>query len=352
MKILHCADVHLGSKMESKFPKEISDERKREVRAAMNRMVDYADKNGIKIIMLSGDIFDSDRPLKKDKEFFYSVVKNNPDIDFLYLRGNHDKQESYVEYGLENLKTFSDVWTSYDYGETVITGIEIDEKNALSLYSSLKLQPEKNNIVMLHGQLAKSSGICKIQLSKLRNKNINYLALGHIHAFEKGKIDERGQYAYCGCLEGRGFDELGKKGFIVIDTDENNSINFVPNCLRVLEEVDVDISDTEDLYKACQKVQNFIKCNPSDIVKVNLSGEVSFDTEGLDKEIEKQIAHKYYFVYVKNGAVLKCDATSVEGDTSLKGEFIRVILDGGYSEEDKSAILNCGLKALSGREVE
>lgn len=39
MKILHCADIHLGSKMESKLPKEKSDERKRELRAAMSRMV-------------------------------------------------------------------------------------------------------------------------------------------------------------------------------------------------------------------------------------------------------------------------------------------------------------------------
>ena len=96
MKILHCADIHFGSKIESKFPKEKSDERKREVRAAFLRMVEYAKRNNIGAIILAGDIFDSDRPLKRDKEYFYSVVRNTPEIDFLYLCGNHDTMESYI----------------------------------------------------------------------------------------------------------------------------------------------------------------------------------------------------------------------------------------------------------------
>lgn len=352
MKILHCADIHLGSKMESKFPKEKSDERKRELRAAMSRMVEYAKRNDIGVIILAGDIFDCDRPLKKDKEFFYSVVRNNPDIDFLYLRGNHDTMESYTEYGLENLKTFNNGWTSYCYGDTVISGIEINDNNALSLYSSLKLEKDKVNIVVLHGQIGNTAGTCKIQLSKLRNKNIDYLALGHIHTYSSGKIDERGQYAYSGCLEGRGFDEFGQKGFVEIDVNEKITFSFVANCSRVFEEVNVDLSDTQDVYTAYQKVQSIIKCKPSDIVRVNLAGEVSYDTEGLDKEIEKQLADKYYFISVKNNTFVKYDTALVEGDVSLRGEFIRAVLHGDYSEEDKNAIISCGLKTLGGGEVE
>ena len=65
MKIIHCADIHLGSKLASKFPGNISDERKREVLDTFSRMVDYAKKNQVKVIMLSGDVFDKDKPAKK-----------------------------------------------------------------------------------------------------------------------------------------------------------------------------------------------------------------------------------------------------------------------------------------------
>jgi len=107
LKIIHCADIHLGSKLESKFTKEKSDIRKREVLNTFGKMIDYANENGIKVILLSGDVFDKDKPAIKDKEFFYKAIKKNPQIDFLYLNGNHDKEGSYVETNIENLKTFN-----------------------------------------------------------------------------------------------------------------------------------------------------------------------------------------------------------------------------------------------------
>ena len=67
MKILHCADIHLGSKMEARLPKEKSDERKVELRASFNRMIERAKAEGVRLVLLSGDVFDSERPLKRDK---------------------------------------------------------------------------------------------------------------------------------------------------------------------------------------------------------------------------------------------------------------------------------------------
>ena len=92
MKILHCADIHLGSKIESKFPKDKSSIRKRELLNTFSRMIDYAKSNDIRIILLSGDVFDKDKPTLKEKEYFYKVVKTNPEIDFLYLNGKEDTQ--------------------------------------------------------------------------------------------------------------------------------------------------------------------------------------------------------------------------------------------------------------------
>ncbi|MGX8704776.1 MAG: metallophosphoesterase family protein, partial [bacterium] len=65
------------------------------------------------------------------------------------------------------------------------------------------------NIVMLHGDI---TNLNSIPLSMLKERNIDYLALGHIHKFQKGKLDDRGIWVYPGCLEGRGFDEEGPKG--------------------------------------------------------------------------------------------------------------------------------------------
>ena len=190
-KFIHCADVHLGSKMESKLTKEKAEERRMEVRNTFHRMVQYAKAEGVRAILLSGDVFDSDRPLKRDKEFFYSVVKGNPEMDFLYLRGNHDGKESYTEEGLSNLKTFSAEWTGYDYDDVYICGLEIVRENAQSFYSTLKLDKDRKNIVMLHGQVEATTGVDRVHVGKLADKNIDYLALGHIHSYSENKLDDK-----------------------------------------------------------------------------------------------------------------------------------------------------------------
>ena len=56
MKIIHAADLHLGSKIEAKL-KDISEERKAEVRNSFLRLAKYAHENDIHVILLSGDVF-------------------------------------------------------------------------------------------------------------------------------------------------------------------------------------------------------------------------------------------------------------------------------------------------------
>ena len=150
MKIFHTADIHLGSRMDSSFNKEIADERKAELRNTFKRLVEYAKGNGVSLIMLCGDIFDSDRPFKKDKDFFYSVVTANPDIDFLYLKGNHDISDAIPEELPENLKLFSERWTAYSYGDVVICGTEICLANSSSYCAGCLPQKQQKNAPILH----------------------------------------------------------------------------------------------------------------------------------------------------------------------------------------------------------
>lgn len=352
IKIIHCADVHLGSKMDSRLPAEKAVERRAEVREAFRDMVRYASDNGVKIILLSGDVFDSDRPVRKDKEFFYSVVKGYPEIDFLYLRGNHDGEQRYEEKP-DNLKTFSSEWTLYEYGNVTISGIELAADNARSVYSTLNLPPENLNIVMLHGQIADTEGRDKINLLKLRGKNIDYLALGHLHAFRAGRIDERGEYAYSGCLEGRGFDETGEKGFVLLTVEDRITAEFIPRSKRKIVEVSADVSDAEDAFSACNLACDAVKCAKDDLVRLTLTGEIPFDSENLALDVAKRLSGDYYFVSVKDKTARRFDVDALSLDKSLKGEFIRTVLnDNTIPQELKSRVISAGLKALAGREVE
>lgn len=349
MKIIHTADIHLGSKINT-FPKDVSNFKKAEVRNTFKRLIDYANSNDIKVILISGDLFDSEKPLVKDLNFFYSVVENNPQIDFIYLRGNHDIETYNNSY--DNLFLFSDTWTSFEYQNVLISSIEITSKNYSSLYSTLNLPSDKYNIVMLHGEVNSSPSIQSVVLSKLQNKNINYLALGHYHSYSTGKIDDRGDYAYSGCLEGRGYDEIGEKGFILVDTDSNEK-TFIPLSNSQINLVSVDISGIYDAYSIYLKAKKVAGFSKNEIYRIELIGEVDGDIDGLSSDLERYFLNDTMYASIKDHTKKKIDLSKYEGDTSIRGEFIRKVYnDNGLSEEDKIKIISIGLKALDSREVE
>ena len=201
MKIIHCADLHLDSKMTANLSKEQAKERKNEILRTFTRMVEYAKKNKVKAILIAGDMFDTRNVSAMVRNTVRDVITQNSEIDFLYLRGNHDNDNflSKLEEIPGNLYLFDDNWTTYAYNNITITGLELNAENSLTAYNSLVLDHDAFNIVTMHGQLAgyrSKDKVETISLDDLKNKNIDYLALGHVHGFHMDKIDSRGIYCY------------------------------------------------------------------------------------------------------------------------------------------------------------
>ena len=72
MKIIHFADLHIGSKFE-RMPEDIKIELNTKLRNAFLKIIDYAKDNNINTILMAGDIFDKNSVLMKDKKFFYDL---------------------------------------------------------------------------------------------------------------------------------------------------------------------------------------------------------------------------------------------------------------------------------------
>ncbi len=71
MKNIHCADLHLDSKMSANLDKESAKERKGEILHTFGRMVEYAAQNQVAAILIAGDMFDTKN---------ISATKTNTDL--------------------------------------------------------------------------------------------------------------------------------------------------------------------------------------------------------------------------------------------------------------------------------
>ena len=353
MKIIHMADCHLDSSLSTHLDKDRTKERKIELLSTFEGVFDYAKNNDVKIILIAGDLFDSNKVASKTKNNIFNIIKKYEDIEVIYLPGNHDEESFMKELTSEcpSLKVFDEEWKSLRFDNVVITGIINNLKTQKYLYNTLSLNKDELNIVTMHGQVGEY-GDEDIKISRLVNKNIDYLALGHIHTYSKEKLDERGIYSYSGCLEGRGFDEDGPKGFVLIDTNDNKiETTFIPFAKRTLHKIHVDITSCFswlDVQKDIDSKTKNIASN--DMVEVILEGKY---LENFIKQVElldQSLNRKYYFAKVKDLTSLEVNVEDYENEISLKGEFIRLVSDLD-DETDKNEIIELGLKALKGEEL-
>lgn len=355
LKIIHCADLHLDSRMETNLTSEKAAQRNSEICTTFSRMVDFAVEKKVSLILIAGDMFDTKRTRKKTADYVIDKIRLTPQIDFLYLRGNHDEsQQAFDEDEIpSNLKLFTENWTSYRYNSVVVTGIELNSDNYISLYTSLMLKEDDLNIVMMHGQESSQPGEEIICTSLLKDKFIDYLALGHIHSYKVEQLDYRGKYCYSGCLEGRGFDECGEKGFVLIDINGNRvSSDFIPFASRILCEVPVDITGLVKISEIRQAMLDAVSSiNSECLVKCVITGKYNLDTQKDLRYLLPELQSRFFFAKIKDESTLAIRADDYQNDVSLKGEFIRMVLASNHTEEEKSQIISCGIQALTGEEI-
>ena len=360
MKIIHCADLHLDSKMESNLDKEQASLRRIELVETYERMVKYAKDNGVRAILIAGDLFDKSHIRKDVKRRVVEQILDAPEIDFYYLKGNHDRCD-FMEEGIDDIPSNfhmfnADGWTSYECDDVVITGMELNSSNVSTMAQRLVLDSANTNIVMLHGQQSDydgKDGAEIINTTSLKGKFIDYLALGHVHKCIFEPLDDRGVYCYPGCLEGRGFDETGDKGFILMDI-ENGEITseFIPFALRRLHEINVEVTAEMDMQAVAAKARELLlDVDDQDLVKFVLTGERELDDELDIIRFVRIFENKYFFVKCYDRTKTLVDYESYKYDKSLKGEFVRLVQSQDMDEDEKAKIIEIGIRAIMGEDI-
>ena len=368
MRMIHCADLHLDSKLNTYLNEEQRRERRAELLESFRRMVQYGRVLQVEAVLIAGDLFDRNVVSETAVRMVKQVVEDNPEISFYYLRGNHDDMEVFrnMEPIPDNLRLFGDTWQYYSQsgklGPVVIAGAELNLENQDYLFDQLSLHPDNVNLVLLHGQESEHTGPDKevrIPLRKLKNKGIDYLALGHVHTYKQGRLDARGIWCYPGCLEGRGFDECGEHGFVLLDVDEETGIcetEFVPFSRRNLYTLYTDVSGCSCTEEAGTLVEQTLEEAAYDrrhMVKIVLTGDVEVGTELNLRLLKKRFEHRFFYVKLKDETGMKTDYSRYMDDETLAGEYVRIISAATEIPEDEKGILiRYGILALSGEEID
>ena len=370
LTIIHCADLHLDSRMETLLEPGRAARRRQELLGNFLRMIDFARQNGASLILIAGDLFDTDSVSPASAATLARAMEDNPDILFAYLQGNHDRGSflSAIKEQPDNLLLFDENWLTWRIsGQVRLWGAELsayagrpaDLEGSRAFWEELKPDPTCINLVMLHGTAVGGREALlsdeEIPLGLLRDRGIDYLALGHIHQHQSGSLDKRGSWCYAGCLEGRGFDECGPHGFELIRIDEKSRTlthSFVPFAKRRFYEFSVDLTDCMSSLDAMDLIRERADqegCRREDILHIILEGDLALESELSPALLSSRLEEAFYALRLEDRTGIRVDYDSYEGDLSFRGTFIRLVReDPSLPEDMKAEIIRCGIRALSG----
>ena len=358
MKIIHTGDIHLGIPLHH-LPREKEKLRKAEILDGFRRLCAYAKSNAVTAVLIAGDFFDdSEMESSLIKEVFAIIEQAKPTL-FFFVSGNHDEGINLTG-APDNFLRFckNHGWTSYALGDNVtVTGMDFADFSAHN-FSALALNPDNYNIVMLHGSIqGRQEDKETLPVGYLQNKYIDYLALGHIHMpdGESKRLDSRGKYRYCGCLEGKCFDEIGKRGFFLLEIERGTIISekFYTFARREVVEKRVDISACNSYADIEAGVFSALSGeNTENVLRLVLCGNYK---EGVRKELallSSRLCERFFHAKVVDESRLYIDANAYKNDCTERGEFIRELARCQIDARLKEEILEVGLKALAGEEID
>ncbi len=345
MKIIHTADLHLDSPLVG-----VSDSAKRrsELLRALSDMSEFANNSNVEAIIVAGDLFDDEFVSAATVKSVAEIVSDSK-AQWYVLRGNHGDATPYkaLRSLCPNVHGFGYDWQRYDIGPVTIIGRECNE-NDISAWQRFSVDPSRYNILVLHGDVD-STAYGVIDKKAIAESYVNYVALGHRHAFAKLKFGHV-KGCYSGVLEPRGFDEIAETGFVVIDTDKDE-ISFHKQHVRQVECISVDVSDMENdvaLEKLIQ--QKVSSANARNYLNLQFVGTLSEDVN-LISVAEQLLKGRFFALRLKNETKPKVDYDALQKEVSLRGEFVK-LAQKIEDEKLRDEVLSLGLHVLNGGDLQ
>ncbi|MDQ0337898.1 DNA repair exonuclease SbcCD nuclease subunit [Caldalkalibacillus uzonensis] len=264
LKFIHSADLHLGSPFKglSHLPQEIYLKIKDSTYLAFDRLVNVAMREKVDFILIAGDIFDSSNPSVQAQHRFRQGLEKlaAENIRVFVVHGNHDPLDGrYQAFNWPlNVHVFSADQVervSYNKGGQLVASIYGISYKTARVTDNLAQHFERRAeepfaIGLLHTNCdgrEEHEPYAPCSKQDLLRAGMDYWALGHVHT--RQIIHEDPYIVYPGNLQGRHIREQGKKGFYVVEVDDNKRVQLHFHTASAVrwEEHELDLSGAQHL---------------------------------------------------------------------------------------------------------
>lgn len=297
MKIITFADAHIGISTYSTIDPETNlSTRVLDSLNGIDQIINYAEENNIKYILFAGDMFKNALPSPTLVREINKRIKASAEkgIKWIIQDGNHDVSP------LETAKSALDPLSTLKVENVEHTRFEktymIDNNIRVLVLPTYTTQEEVENILSKYNDNIKTivmghftslnaklndwliaSNEDAIDIKIFQKPNILAVVLGHLHKHQI--LNTNPLSYYCSSTIRTDFnEEHDKKGFVVLDIDNNYNVSYIFKEIKTQEflSVKMDLAGEDDAQANVMAYLNHIKKDLIDkVVRVQLT---------LDKE--------------------------------------------------------------------
>lgn len=351
IKILHSADWHLDSPL--LFRKA---EQTRYLKEALSRVpeqiVALCKQEQCDLMLLSGDLFDG-AYTAGTLQLLKSTLEDAA-VPVFITPGNHDFVGTDSPWLKEVWPENVHIFTRPNLEAVVLEDLDcivygagfvaMDAQAYLAGFTATANQKYKLGI--LHGDPTQAnSPYCPITKQQVADSGLDYLALGHIH---KGDSFRAGNTlcAWPGCPMGRGYDEDGEKGVLIVTVGDTTDARFVP--LDTPRFYDLEVAAGENPAAALDQVLPALG-NP-DFYRITFTGpSASLNPDSLMRP-------EFPNLLLRDRTVPPLDVWGSAGQDTFEGRYFQLLqekLEGADEETQRQIYLAAEIsrKILNGQEV-
>ncbi len=349
LRLLHTADVHLGAR-HADLGEQAAAQRERQF-AAFRATVDLALAEKVDLVLIAGDLFDSNTQPRRSVERVAAELNRLAEatIRTVLIPGTHDVYDRASIYRANDLAAMAGVTRDselvvvltpdspeidYPILDAIVYGRVFATKRAtqspLADFHAAPSGQRTWRIGMIHGSLS-VAGMTEhdevvFTADEIAASELDYLALGHWHSVQRGRAGGT-VYAYSGAPEPVAVDQdrAGKVLLVTLDVDADGARTVVAEERQVgrtrFEKLDLDATTIPSQAALIAGLRS--RADPDVILDVRLTG-VRPDELDLDiDEVEAALAPAVLKVRVRDVSVPALTSGPIPPEDTILGAFIR-----------------------------
>ncbi len=346
IKILHSGDWHLDSPFQGRFAGQ-AEFLRRELLKLPGKIADICREERCDLVLLSGDLFDGAYTPNTYKVVYDALV--SMEVPVFISPGNHDyisPDSPYMkEIWPENVHIFKSQqiqWVDIETLDLRVYGAGFQSMDCPSLLEGFRA--EGTAVGVFHGDPTQANSpynpVNKLQAAQ---SGLRYLALGHVHK-DDGFWAGDTLCAWPGCPMGRGWDEQGEKGVLIVSLEKEVQARFRP--LNGPQFFDLTAEAADGPAAVLPAVAN------EDFYRVTLTGEA----EALDLDALQAEFAAFPNLILRDQTTRPVDIWAGAGEDNFEGVYFGMLRGAleTASDHDRETILlaaKLSRQLLEGQEV-